>query len=443
MVNKNEFSTTKYIIKAKVDVDGVVEKPDVVGAVFGQTEGLLGAELDLRELQRTGRIGRIRVTIESKAGKSTGTVIIPSSLDKVETAMLAAALETVDRVGPCTAHATLEIIEDVREVKRKKIVQRAADIIRKWSEDVSPESQQLTDEVMDAVRVAEIGKYGPEELPAGPSIDSSDDVIIVEGRADVLNLLRCGYKNVVAVEGTSVPKTVTELSKKKTITAFLDGDRGGDLILKELQQIADIDYVARAPPGREVEELSQKEIVKALRNKLPIEQVESEEPKKREREKEKEKGKEKEKEREEKVKEKEKEKEKEKDREKEREERVREREKEKEKEREEKRLKKEAQAPPKAKLPEQILSYLSGVPTSNKAVLLGENFELIKEIEVSSLAESLKEINAVKAIILDGIITQRLVDISQEKGAEYILGVRQENITKKPLNLKIVEFNEV
>lgn len=402
MVNKNEVSTTKYIIKAKVEVDGVVEKPDVVGAIFGQTEGLLGAELDLRELQRTGRIGRIRVTIESKAGKSTGTVIIPSSLDKVETAMLAAALESVDRVGPCTAHASLEIIEDVREVKRKKIIQRAADIIRKWSEEVSPESQQLTDEVMDAIRVAEITKYGPEELPAGPSIDSSDDIIIVEGRADVLNLLRCGYKNVIAMEGTSIPKTIIDLSKKKTVTAFLDGDRGGDLILKELQQIADIDYIARAPPGREVEELSQKEVVKALRNKLPIEQVESEEPKRKEREKEKEK----------------------------------------EREKEEKRFKK-GESVPRVRIPEQILSHLSGIPTSNKAVLLGENFELIKEVEVSSLAGSLKEINSVKVIILDGVVTQRLVDISQEKGTEYILGVRQENIIKKPLNLKIVEFNEV
>ena len=406
MVNRNEVSTTKYIIKAKMEVDGVVEKPDVVGAIFGQTEGLLGSELDLRELQRTGRIGRIRVTIESHGGKSTGTIIIPSSLDKVETAMLAAALETVDRVGPCTAHVTLEIIEDVREVKRRKIVQRAADIIRKWSEEVSPESQQLTDEVLDAVRVAEITKYGSEELPAGPSVDSADELIIVEGRADVLNLLRCGYKNVIAVEGTSIPKTIIELSKKKTITAFLDGDRGGDLILKELQQVADVDYVARAPPGREVEELSQKELVKALRNKLPIEQVEAEEPKKRERERE------------------------------------REKEREREREKEEKRFRR-VEEPPKIRLPEQILKHLQGITASNKAILLGEGFELIKEIEVSSLAEYLKEIDSVKAVILDGIITQRLVDIAHEKGAEYILGVRQENITKKPLNLKIVEFHDI
>jgi len=260
---------------------------------------------------------------------------------------------------------------------------------------------------MEAIRVAEITKYGPEELPAGPSIDSSDDIIIVEGRADVLNLLRCGYKNVIAMEGTSIPNTIIELSKKKTVTAFLDGDRGGDLILKELQQIADIDYVARAPPGREVEELSQKEVVKALRNKLPIEQMEAEEPKKREKEKEKEK------------------------------EKVKER----EKEKEEKRPK--VEGPPKVKLPEQILSYLPGIPTSNRAVLLGENFELIKEVEVSSLAETLKEIDSVKVIIFDGIITQRLVDIAQEKGTEYILGVREENVIKRPLNLKIVEFNEI
>lgn len=400
MVNRNEFSTTKYIIKAKVDVEGVVEKPDVVGAIFGQTEGLLGSELDLRELQRTGRIGRIRVNIESHGGKSTGIVIIPSSLDKVETAMLAAALESVDRVGPCTAHATLEIIEDVREVKRKKIIQRAADIIRKWSEDVSPESQQLTDEVLDAVRVAEIAKYGAEELPSGPSVESSDDLIIVEGRADVLNLLRCGYKNVVAVEGTSIPKTIIDLTRKKTVTAFLDGDRGGDLILKELQQVADIDYVARAPPGREVEELSQKELVKALRNKLPIEQIEAEEPKRREREKEK------------------------------------------EKEKKEKKAKK-PEVYPKIKLPEPILDHLSDIKASNKAIILGEDFELIEEIDVLSLAGYLKEIDSVRAIILDGVITQRLVDISQEKGVEYILGVRQENITKKPLNLKIIELHEI
>lgn len=400
MVNRNEFSTTKYIIKAKVDVEGVVEKPDVVGAIFGQTEGLLGSELDLRELQRTGRIGRIRVNIESHGGKSTGIVIIPSSLDKVETAMLAAALESVDRVGPCTAHATLEIIEDVREVKRKKIIQRAADIIRKWSEDVSPESQQLTDEVLDAVRVAEIAKYGAEELPSGPGVESSDDLIVVEGRADVLNLLRCGYKNVVAVEGTSIPKTIIELGRKKTVTAFLDGDRGGDLILKELQQVADIDYVARAPPGREVEELSQKEVVKALRNKLPIEQVEAEEPKRREREKDK------------------------------------------EKEKKEKKAKK-PEIHPKIRLPEPILDHLSEIKASNKAIILGQDFELIEEVEVLSLAGYLKEIDSVRAIILDGVITQRLVDISQEKGVEYILGVRQENITKKPLNLKIIELHEI
>jgi DNA primase len=410
MVNRNEFSTTKYIIKAKIEVDGVVEKPDVVGAIFGQTEGLLGSELDLRELQRTGRIGRIKVTIESHGGKSTGTVIIPSSLDKVETAMLAAAVESVDRVGPCTAHATLEIIEDVREVKRRKIIQRAADIIRKWSEEVSPESQQLTDEVLDAVRVAEITKYGPEELPAGPAIDSSDDIIIVEGRADVLNLLRCGYKNVIAMEGTSIPKTIIDLSKKKTITAFLDGDRGGDLILKELQQVADIDYVARAPPGREVEELTQKEVVKALRNRLPVEQLEAEEPKKKEKEKEKRK----------------------------------EQEKEEKKEREwEEKKPKRTEIPPKIKLPEQILDYLPNIKASNKAILLGKNFELMEEMEVSSLAERLKEVDSVRAIIFDGIITQRLVDLAQDKGVEYILGVRQENVTKKPLNLKIVEFNEV
>ena len=52
-------ATTKYLIKAHIKADGIIEKSDVVGAIFGQTEGLLGDELDLRELQRSARVGRI------------------------------------------------------------------------------------------------------------------------------------------------------------------------------------------------------------------------------------------------------------------------------------------------------------------------------------------------------------------------------------------------
>jgi len=229
--------------------------------------------LDLRELQKTGRIGRIEVKIDSKGGKSIGEIKVPSSLDKVETAILAAALETIERVGPCSARIRVLRIEDVRASKRKKIVERAMSILREYFEEPEIESEKIVEIVRQAIRADEIVEYGEEKLPAGPAIDESDAIIVVEGRADVLNLLKHGIKNVIAVEGTNIPKTIIELSKKKTVTAFLDGDRGGDLILKELLQVAEVDYVARAPEGKEVEELTQKEILKALRNKVPVEQL--------------------------------------------------------------------------------------------------------------------------------------------------------------------------
>src|SRR5438445_792931 len=118
-------STTKYLIQARLEAEGIVEKPDVVGAVFGQTEGLLGEELDLRDLQKSGRIGRIEVDVQSKKGRSEGTILIPSSLDQVETSILAAALETIDRVGPCKATIKVDKVEDTRVTKRNKIIERA------------------------------------------------------------------------------------------------------------------------------------------------------------------------------------------------------------------------------------------------------------------------------------------------------------------------------
>jgi len=47
----------------------------------------------------------------------------------------------------------------------------------------------------------------------------------------------------------------------------LDGDRGGTIILKELKQLLKIDYIARAPEGYEVEELTRKQMIKSLQNK--------------------------------------------------------------------------------------------------------------------------------------------------------------------------------
>jgi DNA primase len=266
-------TSSKYIIHAKINAEGVIDKPDAIGAIFGQTEGLLGADLELRELQRSGRIGRIEVTIETRNGKSEGSILIPSSLDKAETSIVAAALEIIERIGPCDAKVRTENIEDVRISKRTQVIERAKELLRNLKTKVLPDSQEIANEVSASVRVMEIQEYGKDRLASGPAIDESDEIILVEGRADVVNLLKYGFKNAIAMNGTSVPETVIELSKKKTIVVFVDGDRGGNLILKSLFDCAEIDFITRAPPGKELEELTQKEIHKALRSRITAEQA--------------------------------------------------------------------------------------------------------------------------------------------------------------------------
>ena len=265
--------SAKYIIHANIEIEGVVDRPDVIGAIFGQTEGLLGSDLELRELQRSGRIGRIEVNVETKTGKTKGTIIIPSSLDKAETSIVGAALEIIQRIGPCNAKIQVKNIEDVRVSKRSFVIDRAKELLRTMMDSVIPDSQELADEVAYSVRVMEIQEYGSERLPAGPGIDESEEIIVVEGRADVLNLLKHGFKNCIALNGTSVPETIIQLSKKKILTAFVDGDRGGNLIIKELLNVAEIDFVTKAPDGKEVEEITKKELHKALRSKISAEQA--------------------------------------------------------------------------------------------------------------------------------------------------------------------------
>lgn len=268
--------SSKYIVHANIEIEGVVDKPDVIGAIFGQTEGLLGSELELRELQRSGRIGRIEVNIDTRNGKTNGNILIPSSLDKAETAIIGAALEIIQRIGPCNAHIKVGRIEDVRVSKRRFVITRAKELLKEMIDSVLPDSQELADEVASSVRVMEIVEFGKDRLPAGPAIKDSDEILVVEGRADVINLLKNGIKNSIAMNGTSVPQTVIELCQKKTVTAFVDGDRGGELIIKELVDVTDIDFVSRAPDGKEVEELTKKEIHKALRARISVDQAKGE-----------------------------------------------------------------------------------------------------------------------------------------------------------------------
>ena len=263
----------KSIIHSTIFIEGIVDKPDVIGAIFGQTEGLLGNDLELRELQRSGKIGRIEVNLNTSSGKTKGEIIIPSSLDKTETAIIAAAMEIIQRIGPCNAKIEVHKIEDIRISKRQFVIERAKVLLKELAEETLPDSQEISDEVSQSVRMMEVLEYGKEKLAAGPDIGGSEEIIVVEGRADVLNLLKHGFKNAISMNGTSCPQTIKDLSREKSVTVFVDGDRGGDLIIRELLSVADIDFVSKAPDGKEVEELAKKEIHKSLRGRITAEQA--------------------------------------------------------------------------------------------------------------------------------------------------------------------------
>ena len=396
-----ELTTTKYLIHAQITANGIVEKPDVVGAVFGQTEGLLSNDLDLRELQRTGRIGRIQVNIHSNSGRAKGEIVIPSSLDRVETAILAASLETINRVGPCEAEIQTLKVEDVRAVKREQVVNRAKEIYKNMVESVGPASMKMIEEVREAMRVHEISEYGDDRLPAGPSIHTSDAIIVVEGRSDVLNLLKYGIKNTVAVEGVSVPKSIGELSKKRTTTAFVDGDRGGELILKELLQIGDVDYITRAPQGKEVEDLEKDEVLVALRDKVPTAQFLANhnilsESNNNQRRHDKHHSK-KQKFRKEPV---------------------------------------EEIEDDEVILMKDMLKEFEGTGTG---AILDEALNMTKEVSVEDIYEEIKNIEGTAdSVIFDGVISQRLVDVAAKKGIKKLVAFKSINIVKKPHDLKII-----
>ena len=433
----------KYLIVANVEVQGTVEKYDIIGALFSQTEGLLGNELDLRELQMNGRIGRIEVEAEYKGDKTVGKVYIPSNLDRYETALVAAMIETVDKVGPYNAKIQVVEIKDLREEKRKKIFDRAKELLKLVEHEALPDTKELITKFMEGIRETEVIEYGPEKLPAGPEIETSDTVIIVEGRADVLNLVKHGFKNVIGLGGSSggVPKTVIELSKKKTTIAFVDGDRGGEMLLKELLKYADIDYIARAPPGKEVEQLTAKEITKALRNRIPAEEYLASLEKK------------------------------------------------------ERKMIEEArqaqqeipqaqsieipiqeQSPPQIpqpvqvipqqaqpiqttqqvtppvtqqqqsielpQLPQNVVEEMRKLSGTLEAIIYDDHWNEIKRIPVRDLVDTLQQLPNAYAVVFDGVCTQRLVDVASGKGVKLLLMSRIGNITKVPTDMLILTIDE-
>ncbi len=271
---KTYLEIVKYMVEAKFNIDGVVDKPDIIGAVFGQTEGLLGNELDLRELQKNGKIGRIEIEVNQSSNKTFGKLFLPASLDRIETCILAAAVESVDRVGPYEAQFSVDKVEDTRSEKRRKILLRAKELLKKLMDTEIPDSKEISEMVQSDVKASEITEFGPEKLAAGPDIAVSDEVIIVEGRADVLNLLKNDIQNAIAVGGaaSTIPKSIVDLINQKEATLFLDGDRGGDMIARSILNVAEVDFIAKAPDGKEVEDLTRKEIIKSMRTRIPVDQ---------------------------------------------------------------------------------------------------------------------------------------------------------------------------
>jgi DNA primase len=257
----------KYLAKLSFEIDGAVDKADIIGAIFGQTEGLFGPEMNLNELQKNWKVGRIEILIESQNGKASGSVTIPMSTDISTVSLIAAAVEQIDKVGPCGSKFKLLSIDDVRAVKRNAIVERAKEISRNWASKSSSEGEDMLKDISEStVQKGKVLAFGKDECPAGPAINTSNEIIVVEGRADILNLMRVGIENTIAVEGTSVPQTIVELAKTKSLSAFLDGDRGGDLILRELSSVVKLTKVSRATRGKEVEDLTPVELLECLKS---------------------------------------------------------------------------------------------------------------------------------------------------------------------------------
>jgi DNA primase len=444
-MGKTYIDTVKYLVYANLEIDGLVEKPDVVGAIFGQTEGLLGDELDLRDLQKNGRIGRIEVDLNPRGGRSVGKIKLPSSLDMVETCILAAALETVDRVGPCEAKIGIEKVEDTRNAKRKILVDRAKTLLKGMLTNEIPESKEISEMVRQEVKVAEISEYGPEKLPCGPGIEKMDAIVIVEGRADVLNLLKNDVQNVVAVGGANVTSAIAKLAREKEVTVFLDGDRGGDIILNELARVADIDFVARAPVGKEVEELSRKELIKCLRAKVPYEAAvpisgNGEEKKYsygRDRERSQRGGG-----------------------------RFEDRHRQRRDDRNDvmppepvqqspasapqeqaapevpiapvqEAAQQAPSAPKPSEVPSPLLASLDELENTLRARFYNAELASTKEMPVREMMKSLEDEKGIYAIVFDGIITQRLADLAENKKIGILIGIKLGNVFRKPASVLI------
>jgi DNA primase len=406
----------KYHVKLRFEVDGLVEKADIIGAIFGQTEGLLGPEMNLNELQKVSKVGRIEVNVDTKPNIAKGDALIPMSTDISTAALIAAAIESIDKVGPFQAKFALVGIDDIRAIKKKVIVDRAKKIVQEWATKTISEGEEMLKDVYDATKPGKLTAFGKAQLACGTGVFDSDWIILVEGRADVINLLRAGFDNAIAIEGAKIDETVTRLTEGKKVIAFLDGDRAGDLILKELQGLVQIDKVLRAPSGREVEECTPLEIADILKEAIPfvsangqqskpLPQTQSNhrQPQKHDKQTQF------------------------------------------DRDDQQQQIQAIASGNVHNDIPE-ILSLVKEVyPQINEtleAIILDSSLKTLLKIPVSDVVKKLDSTEGAKFLVLDGIVTQRLVEAADKVGIEYIIGHRTGEI-KKSTDIRVRTFGEM
>ncbi|HEY7756925.1 MAG TPA: DNA primase DnaG [Nitrososphaeraceae archaeon] len=398
----------KYHVKLKFEVDGIVEKADIIGAIFGQTEGLLGPEMNLNELQKVSKVGRIEVNVDTKSNTTKGDALLPMSTDISTAALISAAIESIDKVGPFQGKFLLVGIDDIRAIKKKVIVDRAKKIIQEWATKTISEGEEMLRDVYDASKPGKLTSFGKAQLACGTGVFESPVIILVEGRADVINLLRAGFDNSIAIEGAKIDETITNLTSGKKVIAFLDGDRAADLILKELQGLVKIDKVLRAPTGKEVEECTPLEITEILKDVIEPTAEQYEVPIQHQ------KG----------VK--------------------------KSKTYENNNL--AYQEPSnfnngeKLKDDPQITTAVKEVyPQINEtleAMILDNSMQVLLKVPVSEIIKRLDSLEGARFLVMDGIITQRLVDAAYRAGIEYVVGHRMAELKKSP-EITVRTFDQI
>ena len=370
----------KYHVKLSFDVDGLVERADIIGAIFGQTEGLLGPEMNLNELQRVSKVGRIEVTTTSTENTTNGNVLLPMSTDVDTCALISAAIESIDKVGPFDCSFKLDAIDDVRASKKEDIVRRAKEIKQKWSTKSVSEGDTMLKDVHESI-AGKVTTYGPNKLPCSTGVFDSPWIILVEGRADILNLLRAGFDNALAINGATIDESIKEMCKsKKKIVAFLDGDRAGGMILQELKSVVNVDIELRADSGVEVEELTPQRVADIL-NDTSIE------------------------------------------------------------------MKKLGTGSPTISEDDKSLATVISkiYPDLNEtleSVALDDKDNQLFKIPISELVNKLSTQTGVKCLILDGIITQRLLDNAKTSGIRCIVGHRAAKLSNLG-DVKIKTFTEL